>query len=236
MIDSKYTSYPLRVLNGEIIACEYVKQACKRYLDFFNKYTFDEKAVDRVVTFCSHLKHFQGKSSGKPFILSDFQFWIICAVYGFKDDNGRRVCKNVYIELSRKNGKSFFAAALALYHLIGDNENAAEVEVVANSAKQAGILFSMCKYLCEGIDKRNKFFKRYRDKIKFDKTKSFLQVLSSDANTNDGWNSSMYVVDEYHSAPNSGMYDVLKSSQGMREQPMSIVITTAGFNLFGPCY
>lgn len=236
MINYKYISYPQKVLNGEIVAGEYVKQACRRYLDFFNKYQFDEKAVDRVVTFCSHLKHFQGKSAGKNFVLTDFQFWIICAIYGFKDSNGRRVCKNVYIELARKNGKSFFAAALALYHLIADNENAAEVEVVANSAKQAGILFSMCKYLCEGIDRKNKFFKRYRDRIRFDKTKSFLQVLSSDANTNDGWNSSMYVVDEYHSAPTSGMYDVLKSSQGMRDQPMSIVITTAGFNLFGPCY
>lgn len=59
MIDSKYTSYPLRVLNGEIVACEYVKQACKRYLDFFNKYTFDEKAVDRVVTFVATLNTFR---------------------------------------------------------------------------------------------------------------------------------------------------------------------------------
>ena len=32
------------------------------------------------------------------------------------------------------------------------------------------------------------------------------------------------------------MYDVMKSSQGNRENPLSIVITTAGFNLFSPCY
>lgn len=235
-MESKYLFYPQKVLSGEIPACIYVKQACQRYLSFFDKYYFDTDAVDRVVNFCSHLKHFTGKSNGKPFVLSDFQFWIVCCIYGFKDKDGLRVCKNVYIELARKNGKSFFAAALALYGLIADKENGAEVELVANSAKQAGILFKMCSTLCEGIDRKKKFFKRYRDQIKFDKTKSFLQVLSTDLNNNDGWNSSVFVVDEYHSAPNSGMYDVLKSSQGMREQPLAIVITTAGFNLFGVCY
>ena len=44
------------------------------------------------------------------------------------------------------------------------------------------------------------------------------------------------LFDSYHSAPNSAMYDVMKSSQGNRENPLAIVITTAGFNLFSPCY
>ena len=140
------------------------------------------------------------------------------------------------MELARKNGKSFFAAAMCLYGLIADGESNAEVELIANSAKQAGIVFSMCKYLAEGLDPRHKYFKSYRDKVKFNATKSFLQVLSTDVNSNDGWNSSLFVVDEYHSAPNSLMYDVMKSSQGMRTQPLAIVITTAGFNLFSPCY
>lgn len=140
------------------------------------------------------------------------------------------------MELARKNGKSFFAAAIALYNLIADGEANAEVEIIANSAKQAGIVFSMCKNLVDGLDSKHKFFKAYRDKIKFDATKSFLQVLSTDVNSNDGWNSSLFVVDEYHSAPNSLMYDVMKSSQGMRDNPLAIVITTAGFNLFSPCY
>lgn len=140
------------------------------------------------------------------------------------------------MELARKNGKSFFAAAMCLYGLIADGESNAEVELIANSAKQAGIVFSMCKYLAEGLDPKHKYFKSYRDKVKFDATKSFLQVLSTDVNSNDGWNSSLFVVDEYHSAPNSLMYDVMKSSQGMRTQPLAIVITTAGFNLFSPCY
>ena len=235
-IDEKYKDYANKVLNGEILACLYIQQACKRYLDFFEKYRFDTNAVDRVVTFCSKLKHFTGSLSGKPFVLSDFQYWIVCAVYGFKREDGSRLCRNVYLELARKNGKSFFAAALVLYGLIADGENNAECELVANSTKQAKIIFSMCKNLVDGIDPKHKYFKSFRENIQFPTKKSFLQVLSSDANTNDGWNSSVFIIDEYHSAPNSQMYDVMKSSQGNRDNPLAIVITTAGFNMFSPCY
>lgn len=236
---SKYTDYANKVLNGDIVACEYVKLACKRYLDFMNRedIEFREDKVDRVVNFMRKLKHFTGKMNGKPFILSDFQFWIICHIYGFYwKGTDNRVIKNVYIELARKNGKSFFAAAMALYNLIADGESNAEIELVANSTKQAKIVFQMCKYLVDGLDRKKKYFKTFRDNIRFDTTKSFLQVLSSDANANDGWNSSLFIIDEYHSAPNSSMYDVMKSSQGNRENPLAIVITTAGFNLFSPCY
>ena len=239
MIDGKYTEYAKKVLNGDIIACEYVKLACERFLEWLerNDIEFRTAKVDKVVSFMNHLKHFTGKMNGKPFILSDFQFWIICNIYGFYwKDTDNRVIKNVYIELARKNGKSFFAAAMALYNLIADGENNAEIELVANSTKQAKIVFQMCKYLVDGLDRKKKYFKSYRDNIRFDKTKSFLQVLSSDANANDGWNSSLFIIDEYHSAPNSSMYDVMKSSQGNRDNPLAIVITTAGFNLFSPCY
>lgn len=236
-ISKKYTDYAERVITGEITACRYVKLACQRYLDWLERddIEFRTDKVDKVVNFISKLKHFTGSMNGKPFILSDFQFWIICNVYGFYRGN-HRVIKNVYIELARKNGKSFFAAAMALYNLIADGENNAEIELVANSTKQAKIVFQMCKNLVDGLDRKHKYFKSFRDNIRFDFTKSFLQVLSSDANANDGWNSSLFIVDEYHSAPNSSMYDVMKSSQGNRDNPLAIVITTAGFNLFSPCF
>ena len=60
--------------------------------------------------------------------------------------------QNVYLEMARKNGKSFFAAAMCLFALIGDGEPASEVELVANSAKQAGISFSMCDTLLQAIE------------------------------------------------------------------------------------
>jgi phage terminase large subunit-like protein len=120
--------------------------------------------------------------------------------------------------------------------LVADGENGAEVELVANSAKQAKICFTMASNFLQSIDKTGKYFKRYRDSIKFDKTKSILQVLSSDAGGNDGYNSYCFTLDECHEQPDSRLWDVMVSSQGMRKNPLAIAITTAGFNKFGFCY
>lgn len=237
MIDAKYTDYANKVVSGEIVACQYIKLACQRYLDWFNKYEFRTDAVDRVVNFISKLRHFTGKHNGKPFVLLDYQYWIICNIFGFYHPNtNRRVINYLYIELARKQGKTALAAAIALYMLIADGENGSEVEMVANSAKQAKICFDLASNFLSSIDKKGKYFKRYRDKIKFDKTKSFLQVLSSDASGNDGYNSYCFILDECHEQKDSKLWDVMVSSQGMRENSLGIIITTAGFNKFGFCY
>lgn len=232
-----YKSYAIDVIEGRIVVCKYVKQACQRYLDFFNKYDFRADKVKKVVNFISHLKHYTGKHNGKPFILQPYQLWIISSIFGFyKKGTDKRVCNYVYIELARKSGKTALMAAICLYMLIADGENGAEVELVANSAKQAKIAFTMCSNFLGSIDKKNKYFRRYRDSIKYDKAKAFLQVLSSDASGNDGYNSSCFLLDECHEQPDSRLYDVMCSSQGMRENPLAMIITTAGFNKFGFCY
>lgn len=237
MIDSKYTDYANKVISGEIVACQYIKLACQRYLDWFDKYEFKPDKVDRVVNFISKLKHFTGKHNNKPFDLLDYQYWMICNIFGFYYPNtNRRVINYLYIELARKQGKTALAAAIALYMLIADGENGSEVEMVANSAKQAKICFDLASNFLSSIDKKGKYFKRFRDKIKFDKTKSFLQVLSSDASGNDGYNSYCFILDECHEQKDSKLWDVMVSSQGMRENSLGIIITTAGFNKFGFCY
>lgn len=236
-MNDKYKDYALKVQSGEIVACKYIKQATKRYLEWFDKYDFRPEKADKVVNFISKLKHFTGKHNGKPFKLLDYQRWIIYNIFGFYYPNtNRRVVNYVYIELARKQGKTALAAAICLYMLIADGENGSEVELVANSRKQAKICFDMSSNFLQTIDKKGKYFKRYRDNIKFDTTKSFLQVLSSDASGNDGYNSYCFVLDECHEQKDSKLWDVMCSSQGMRENSLGIIITTAGFNKFGFCY
>lgn len=74
----------------------------------------------------------------------------------------------------------------------------------------------------------------FRDKVKFEQMLSILQVFAADDSKLDGFNASMYLIDEYHAAKNSGLKDVLQSSQGMRDNPMAVIITTAGFDKLGP--
>lgn len=231
-------NYPERVVNGEIIAGKYIKLACQRFLDWLTRddIEYRQDKVDRVINFIQKLKHTTGRHSGKPFLLEDWQKWVISNIFGFYyTGTNKRVIRNVYITMSRKNGKSAFASAISLYTLIADGEAGAEIDFVASNFKQAKIAFEMASNFCASIDRKGKHFRRYRDNIQFDYTKSKMQVLSSEASGLDGFNSSCFVCDEVHTYSDDKLYSVLKSSQGMRENPLGICITTSGFNLFGFC-
>ena len=75
-----------------------------------------------------------------------------------------------------------------------------------------------------------------RDNIHCMETGSKFEPLSGESKTEDGLNVHGSLVDEYHAHPDSGMYDVLRSGMGSRKQPITYVITTAGFEKNCPCY
>ena len=112
-----WDKYIVDVLSGNIVACELVKKACRRFVAFKDKYDFDKEEVDRVVEFFGYLQHTKGKYYKKPFELEPWQQFVVASIFGFKKD-GKRVVKSVYLELARKNGKTAFAAGLSLYFLV----------------------------------------------------------------------------------------------------------------------
>ena len=237
--DKKYLDYPTKVLKGDIVAGELIKLACKRYLCYLerNDIIFDSKKADKVVNFIEKLKLSTGKFAHKNFILADWQKFVIYYVYGLVyKDSGLRVTRELYLQLSRKSGKTALASAMALYHLVADGENDGQVIFAANSAAQAQLAFTMATNYVSYIDPKGKYFKKYRDSIKFPLTKSIMKVVAADANRLDGLNISAAVIDEYHAAPNNAVSEVLSSSVGMRTQPLIIYVTTSGFDLTSPCY
>ena len=80
-----YYEYCSRVLNGEIIAGETIKLACKRFQNDLKRddLEFREDKVDRAIKFIGTLKHYTGKHSGKPFTLEGWQQFIIANIVGF---------------------------------------------------------------------------------------------------------------------------------------------------------
>lgn len=235
----KYIQYAEDVLSGKIVTGNYIKLAAARFFRLMSdeRYEFREDKVEQVCEFISIIHHYTGKHAGKPFIMEAWQEWIVASMYGFylKGTNERLV-QSAYIEMARKQGKSAFASALCLYHLIADGEMNAEVYMAANSKDQAKVSFNMASNFSKMLDPGKEFLDPYRDTIKYERTLSFLKVLAADSSKLDGPNASMYLIDEYHAAKNSGVKDVLQSSQGMRENPMAVIITTAGFDRLGVCY
>lgn len=238
-IPESHLAYPKAVLSGEKPSCIYIKKSCERFMSFLERddMYYDAKSVERVISFCRKLKHSTGVHAGKPFILADWQLFIVCAVYGFKwKHNNLRVTRKVYLEVGRKNGKSTLIGALALYHLIADGERNAQVVCAANSAKQAQLLFDMSKSFIKPFLTSGKIFRTYRDSIIFDATESKMEVVSADADKLEGKNCSFFVCDELHAAKNGSVFTVLDTSSGMRLQPLSFVCTTAGESRSSFCY
>ena len=231
-----YDQYCDDVLSGRQVAGKYIRLACQRYRDFRNRYEFREDVVDRVIDFMSHMKLRAGKFKGKGFVLEPWQEFVIANIFGFYNDEGHRVTQSVFIECARKTGKSQFISGIALYCLVADGESMAEIPVLSTTAKQSHILFDMSKLLAGDLDPKRKHFIRLRDSIKYPKTNSMMYVLAADGNNLDGYNPSCFVLDETHTYKDSSLHDVMVSGQGMRENPLGIEITTAGFDINGYCY
>ena len=234
-IREKITTYPWDVLEGKILTCENIKLACKRFIGFLDmedRY-FDVGDVERTIRFFERFRHFTGQYNNKPFILQEWQKFMICGIYGFKwKKDGTRVTRTFILSVSRKGGKSSIISIMAIKALL--EENNAQVIVAANSASQASILFKMASsYLKSLGGKVDKLFRRFRDRIMFDKTDSSMRVVSADASRLDGLNCNFAVVDEISQAPNSDVYDVLESSMGSRQQPLMCCCTTRSNNQSG---
>ena len=137
-----YYQYAADVRDGKIVVGEFIKQAVERFYVLFERDDIDfrENRADYAIEFISLLRHYTGRHAGKSFTLLPWQEFAVASIYGFykKDEDGSwcRLVSSVYIEMARKNGKSAFAAALCLYHLIADGESAAEVYLAANSKDQ----------------------------------------------------------------------------------------------------
>lgn len=239
-LEKEYIKYNEDILTGRINSCKNIKLACERFKKWFERddIYLDYEEVDKRIRFVSKIKHFKGKTAGKNFILLPYQQWIFANIFGWKwKETNHRVTKKVLLFMARKGGKTALAAAICLSQIILDKNMAQEIDFVANNGQQAKIGFEYAKNFAESIDPQNLIFQRYRDSVKMPITKSEICVRNAESMTLDGLNSSTFILDEYHAAKDTSVYDVLKTSQGFQEQPLAIVITTAGFLLDGyPLY
>lgn len=227
------------VESGRIATGKTIKEAVARYRQFQAREDvyFDQESVDECIAFIANMKHFLGKSANLPFLLEPWQQFVIANILGFRwVETGFRVCRETYIQIARKAGKDALLAAIILYLMVAEGEASPQIVAASNSTDQSRILFEYITKFAHSLDKTRKILVPYRNYLKCPANNGIVQVISSDPSRADGKNLSAFVIDEYHEARDRRMYDVLKSSQGMRNQPLAIIITTAGFNLDGPCH
>lgn len=229
-----YIEYNENVLNHNIVTGKLVYQACERMKSWFGRSDiyFNYEDVEQKIRFMQKLKHTKSPHTGQPFILEPYQAWIVANIVGWHFvDSDERVITTALLMLSRKAGKTFFAAALMLAIMITDKQVGAEGYMIANSQKQSSIAFEHASNQCRTIDKKGKIFSRYRSQIRIPVTQSYIQILSSDTSTLDGLSPSIFIVDEYAEAKSAETYNILRTGAGVRKNALGIVISTAGFNI-----
>jgi phage terminase large subunit-like protein len=135
-----------------------------------------------------------------------------------------------YVSMARKCGKSELAAGIALYLLVADGEEGAEIYGAASDRDQARKVFDVAARMVQlsPVLSRRLVVKAHAKRIVDEQTGSYYEVIASDAAGNLGHNPHGYIHDELLTAPDSSLWDAMRTGAGTRTQPLMLAITTAG--------
>jgi phage terminase large subunit-like protein len=238
--------YARAVVAGDIPACKWIRLACQRHLDDLRsakldgaRYYFDHRAGEVACLFIQALPHTKGKwaSKGERLRLEPWQCFFVACMFGWKrsHDHLRRY-RRALLWVPRKNGKSALAAGIGLYMLAADREYGAEVYSGATTEKQAWEVFRPAKLMAQ---KTPELLEHFGIEVNasnihiMDNASRFEPVIGKPG---DGSSPHCAIVDEYHEHADDTMVDTMETGMGAREQPLLLMITTAGDNMAGPCY
>ena len=224
-------SYNEKIQSGEIPACDKVKAVYFYLAELvngkYNDYHYNPKLAEKVITFIeTFCNNFEGKFAGKPMKLMLWQKAWLSAIFAIVDKNNHRKFKETFLVVGRKNGKSGMASALSCYMLYADGEAGAQIYVAATMKEQSKIVWKAAKNMIQASPYL--LPKAHITVSAIEVGHSIFKPLARDTNNLDGLNASCVILDELHALKTDEMYNVLSDSMAMREQPLTIMITTAG--------
>jgi phage terminase large subunit-like protein len=226
--------YWYKIESGEEIVSNKVRRVYKKLVDDLNNPNIEweynanraNHAIEFVENFCKHSK---GKMGGKPFLLELWQKAMTAALFGFVHKiDGIRKYREFMLIVARKNGKSAWGSAIALYLMVADNEPGPEIVSAATKKDQAKIIWSEAKRMVKKSPILSKRIRTLVAEMISDFNDGSFKPLSSDSNTLDGLNVHCSLIDELHAIEDKNLYDVIVDGMTAREQPISIITTTAG--------
>ena len=236
------TIYAKLVIQGEIIANKWVKLACERHLRDLKRskedpdfpWEFDEEKGWRPIRFIEKKCH-PTKGSFEHLVMQPWQHFVVGNMFGWVNKTtGVRRYRESLIFVARKNGKTELESGLADYMAGFDGENGPNVYFLANSQKQASLLYEGSRTMIQKSPWLSDRFVPNRSEIRYPKTGGKILAMSAEKNNKDGENVHFAVFDEIHEYQDYSLINVMRNSRGTRKQPLIVYITTAGYVLDGP--
>lgn len=244
------------VLNERVLVGRYVRLAVERHMRDLKRaesddpqfpYYFDERQAKRVIEFKQQLRHTKGEWADprrhdtrirlEPW--QQFSDWVL---FGWRrKPDGMRRFRTAYITVARKNGKTTQAAATAnaLYFADRPKEYGPEIYAVGPKRDQGKILWEEAKRQIEHhpiLKRKARVYKQNSVITLHEDSAARMTVWGKDAETQDGFNPSLAIIDEAHLHPGNEAMEVVESGMGARSQPLILIITTAGYDLNAAVY
>lgn len=237
----------------------YIKLACERFLSDLKRddIYFDEEEADKMINFGErYCYQWEGSWRGKPVVFEPWQKFIFQQLYGWiRKADGYRRFKKSYIQVAKKNGKSTMCGVVANYHLFADDRiQTPKVFTAANNEDQAKICVNIAGKIVEQspdlfelVEEGVVSLANYRENIVqviHREKDGFIKALSKETDNKEskqaggkhGINASLGLVDEFGMSPDHGSSKSIETSMAARFEYLMLYITTAGFNMSGPCY
>ena len=205
---------------------EYIVKGLSDQSFFFDQKKAN-KAIKFIETFCHHCE-------GRDDLLK-LELWqkaCVSVIFGVVGADGLRQFREIVIVVSRKNGKTLFAAAIIAYCVYLDGEYGAKVFCVAPKLDQADLVYSAFWQTIQKEPELAQLIKKRKSDYYIEETNSSVKKIAFNAKKSDGFNPHLTICDEIASWPgDQGLkqYEVMKSALGARKQPLILSISTSGY-------
>jgi len=175
-----------------------------------------------------YLKVPKGTGAGKPFRLRPWQLDIVKATF---PQGGRRPRQGL-VSMPRGNGKTGLAAVLALYGLLADEQEGAQVLTVASDERQARHVFNACRRMVELDERLSERVQVFQDRLYVPHTDSTLAPLPAEPAALQGWDPTLVIVDELH-VVGEATWEAMALAAGKRETSLALAISTPAADIEG---
>lgn len=192
---------------------------------------FDQKKANKAIRFIEKFCH-HCKGRNDLLKLEVWQKAAVSVIFGIVGADGLRWFTEVVIVIGRKNGKSLFAAAIIACVLILDREYGAEIYCVAPKLDQADIVYSAFVHTVKMEPELGAIMYPRKSDYFMPSTNSFVKKIAFNEKKADGYNPLLTVCDEIASWPGQKglrQYEVMTSGGGSRDQPLTLAISTSGY-------
>lgn len=228
-------AYYQAIVNGSVMVGVWITKLYRQIIaDLENGvYAFDQRKANNAIAFIErYMHHNKGKLAPGRLVLSLWQKAAVSCIFGLVDADGNRHFREVVMVVGRKCGKTLLAAAIMQYMVYCECEFGGEVYCVAPKLDQSDLVYSAFKFAVEQEPSLNRLTRPRKNDLYVRETNTSIKKIAFNEKKADGYNPTLTVCDEGSSWPGDRglkQYEVMVSGTGAREQPLTLMITSSGY-------